>query len=228
MRRYGRKGTLWRQRRRVPKNPITAYQIWNEPSLEIYWCNRRPNARGYVAMLRRVGRAIKRVDRKAHIVTAGIPPSKLRSAVPIERYIAQMYRAGARRYFDSLAIDSYARNRGELRRLLRSIRKLMNHHRDRRGRIWITELGWGDTGPKHRFIVGPEGQARRITQAFALIRKERRRLRLSGVVYYSWRDAPPYPPRYQDLWGLHTGLLDINAGFKLAFQAFRNAVARLR
>jgi polysaccharide biosynthesis protein PslG len=227
VRRYGRRGSLWRKRR-GPKNPITAYQIWNEPNLSVYSCNRRPKARRYVAMLRTVGRAIKRVDRRAQVVSAGIPPSKLKSAVPIERYIAQMYRAGARRYFDSLALNSYAKDGGQLRGILRSIRRLMNRHGDRRGRIYVTEFGWGDAGPKHRFIVGAEGQARRITQAFRVIKKQRRRLRLSGIVYYSWRDAPAYPPRYVDLWGLHTGLLDINGGFKPAFHAFKNGVGRLR
>jgi polysaccharide biosynthesis protein PslG len=227
VRRYGRRGSLWRNGR-VPGNPITAYQIWNEPNLSVYSCNRRPKARRYVAMLRTVGRAIKRVDRRAQVVSAGIPPSKLKSAVPIERYIAQMYRAGARRYFDSLAINSYAKDGGQLRGILRSIRRLMNRHGDRRGRIWVTEFGWGDTGPKHRFIVGAAGQARRITQAFDVIRQLRHRLRLSGVIYYSWRDAPPYPLQYRDLWGLHTGLLDINGGFKPAFYAFKNGVARLR
>jgi polysaccharide biosynthesis protein PslG len=227
VRRYGRRGTLWKQRRDVPKNAITAYQIWNEPSLKIYWCNRRPNARRYVAMLRRVGRAIKRVDRRAHILTAGIPPSKLKTAVPIERYIARMYRAGARRHFDSLAINSYAKDRAQLRGLLRSMRGLMNRRGDRRGAIWITELGWGDAGPEHRLNVGPEGQARRIAQAFALIRKLRRPLRLSGVVYFRWRDVPPYPPNYDDQWGLHTGLIDINGGVKRAFDAFKDGVSAL-
>jgi hypothetical protein len=41
------------------------------------------DARAYVRMLRVVGRAIKRGDRRAEIVTAGLPSSKLRSAVPI-------------------------------------------------------------------------------------------------------------------------------------------------
>jgi hypothetical protein len=61
-----------------------------------------------------------------------------------------------------------------------------------------------------------------------VIRKQRRRLRLRGVVYYSWRDAPPYPPQYKDMWGLHTGLLDINGGLKPAYHAFKKAVAPLR
>jgi hypothetical protein len=104
----------------------------------------------------------------------------------------------------------------------------MNRHGDRRGKIWITELGWGDVGPKHRLIVGPEGQARRIAQAFALIRKLRRPLKLSGVVYYRWRDVPAYPPQYKDQWGLHTGLLDINGASKPAFNAFKDAISGLR
>jgi hypothetical protein len=225
--RYGRNGTLWAERPEVPKNPITAYQVWNEPSLRSYWCNRKPSARRYVAMLREVGRAIKSVDRRAQIVTAAIPSSKLRSAVRLERYVGQMYRARARRHFDSLALNPYAKNRVELRRLLRSIRRVMNRNRDRRKPIWITELGWADAGPRHRFNVGPVGQARRIAQAFALIRKLHRPLRLNGVVYYRWRDAPRYPPTFRDQWGLHTGLIDIDGGFKRAFEAFRTAVARL-
>jgi hypothetical protein len=228
VRRYGRHGSLWRAHRGARKLPITAYQVWNEPNLRIYWCNRKPSPRGYVAMLRRVGGAIKRVDRKATVLTAGIPPSKLKSAMPMERFLAGMYRAGAARWFDSLAINSYATDRGQLRSLLRLVRRLMNRHGDRRGKIWITELGWGDVGPKHRLIVGAEGQARRISQAYALIGRLRRPLKLSGVVYYRWRDVPAYPPQYKDQWGLHTGLLNINGGAKPAFNAFRDAISRLR
>ncbi len=226
--RYGPEGSLWRERPRVPRNPITAYQIWNEPSLRIYWCNRRPDARRYVAMLRSVGQAIKRADPRARIVTAGIPSSKLKSAVPIERYLARMYRAGARRYFDSLGVNPYPKDLAELRRSLRSVRRLMDRHGDRRGRLWITEIGWGDRGPKHRLVVGAAGQAHRISQAFRAVRQGRRRLRLDGIVYYSWRDLPRYPPLFRDQWGLHTGLLRIDGTFKPAFQAFKNGAARLR
>ena len=56
----------------------------------------KPNAKQYVAMLRTVGAAIKQVDPGAQIVTAGLPDSKLSGAVPLKRFIDQMYRAGAR------------------------------------------------------------------------------------------------------------------------------------
>ena len=227
VRRYGPSGSLWRERPGVPKVPIRAWQLWNEPNLRVYWCN-RPSARAYARMLRVVGGAIKRVDRGAEIVTAGLPPSKLRGAVPLGRYIRQLYRAGGRRYFRTLAINSYARNHRELGRLLRSVRRLMNSRGHRRGRIWITEIGWGDRGPRHRFIVGARGQASRISRALAYISRNRRRLRLRGFVYFCWRDAPPYPPLYQDLWGLHTGLLDREGRPKPAYNAFKRGVQRIR
>jgi polysaccharide biosynthesis protein PslG len=225
--RYGPNGSLWAEQPSLPKLPITSWQIWNEPNLGIYWCN-RSSARQYVRMLRAVGGAIKSVDRKAEIVTAGLPPSKLSSAIPIQRYIAQMYRAGARKAFNTMAINSYAKDQRELRTLLRGIRRQMNRRGHRRARIWITELGWGDVGPAHRFIVGAAGQASRISSSFRTITRLRKKLRLRGVVYYTWRDSSPYPPLFRDLWGLHTGLLDASANPKPAFFAFRDAVAQVR
>jgi hypothetical protein len=101
----------------------------------------------------------------------------------------------------------------------------MNRHRDRRARLWITEIGWGDAGPPHRYNVGPMGQATRIQRSYRLLAKLTPKLRLRGVVYYSWRDSQPYPPKYNDMWGLHTGLLDVNGNPKPAYYSFRQAVA---
>jgi hypothetical protein len=227
VRRYGPAGTLWAERPEIPKNPVTAWQIWNEPNLAIYWCN-KPNAKRYVAMLRTVGKAIKKVDRRAEIVTAGLPDSGLGGSVRLAKYLHQVYRAGGKSAFDTLAINSYAKDQRQLKSLLTSVRRLMNRRKDRRAPIWITEMGWGDKGPKSRFIVGAKGQAKRITKSFALIKEQRRRLRLRGIVYFSWRDGPPYPPKYKDQWGLHTGLLKINGSRKPAYSAFKKAVARLR
>jgi hypothetical protein len=226
VKRYGPKGTLWAERPGIRKLPMRSWQIWNEPNLKQYWCG-KPKAKQYVAMLRTVGKAIKKADRGAHVVTAGIPPSVQSGAIRIGTFLEQMYRAGAAKHFDSLGINSYAKDHKELGRLLGSIRKVMNRRGDRRGSIWITELGWGDSGVKHRFVVGAKGQANRIAQSLKLIRKLRRKLRLRGVVYYSWRDAPPYAPEYADQWGLHTGLLDINGVPKRGFHAFEQLTRSL-
>jgi len=227
VRRYGRNGTLWSSHPGIPKKAFTAYQIWNEPSLKVYWL-RKPSARAYARMLKTVGRGIKSVDRRAEIVTAGLPNSFLGGSIPVFKYIQQLYRAGGKRYFDTLAFNAYARNSRELARLLNKLRKLMNKNHDRRAKIWITEIGWASSGPRSRFTVGSRRQASNISKSFAVIRKLRKRYRLRGVVYYSWRDLAPYPPQFRNMWGLHTGLLTRGGGTKRAFQAYKKAVSRLR
>ena len=224
VRRYGPTGTLWNAFPGLRRYAIRDIQIWNEPSLRQYWGG-RPNARQYVRMLKAARRAARSVSRRVRIVTAGIPPSTQAGAVRIERYIRQMYRAGGRRAFDVLAINSYAKNQRELVRLLKKVRRLMRRGRDRRHKIWITEIGWGDTGPRHRFIVGASRQARLITSSVRAIKRYRRRLRLRGFVYFSWKDARPYSGK--DLWGLHTGLLRLDGSRKPAYGAFARATGRL-
>ena len=225
--RYGPGGSLWREHPGTRPLPIRAWQVWNEPSLPAYWGG-RPDARAYVKLLKAVGRAIEYFDPGAEIVSAGLPPSKLRGSVPILRYIRQLYRVGGKRYFDTLAVNSYARNAKELGRLLEGVRGVMDGSRDRRARIWITELGWCDHGPAHRFCVGSANQARLTRTSIALIRRNRSRLRLRGFVYFSWRDGAPYAPDYRDMWGLHTGLISLNGRPKPALVEFVRALSDLR
>ena len=51
----------------------------------------------------------------------------------------------------------------------------------------------------------------------------RRKLRLRGFVYFSWRDLPRYAPNYKDQWGLHTGLLTLGGAQKPGYKAFKSA-----
>jgi hypothetical protein len=52
--------------------------------------------------------------------------------------------------------------------------------------------------------------------------------RLSGVVYFGWRDGAPYAPDFKDFWGLHTGLITLKGRPKPALRAYAGTVARLR
>lgn len=224
-RRYGRDGTLWAEHPELPRLPITAYQVWNEPNLPFY-SPPRPNARRYVRLLKATGRRIRRVDPAAEIVSAGMPDSKL-SRPRIYTFLARMYRAGARGAFDTLAINPYARRPGGVLGILRRVRSIMRRHHDRRAQLWVTEMGWSDRGPGSTFRAGPRGQGQRIRRTLAALNRARRSLNLRGVIYYSWRDGRPYAPSFRDFWGLHTGLLRVNGTPKPAFAAFRRATAAL-
>lgn len=226
VKRYGPNGSFWRAHPSVPYRPIRAWQVWNEPSLSFYW-QPGPNPAAYARLLRVVGRWIKAADPRAEVVTAGIPYTQIRSAVPLPRFLRQFYRAGAKGSFNTLAINAYSKDKGELRRTLRKVRRVLRRAGDRRRKIWITELGWATAGPKHRLVVG-SAQGRRIRSTFRWIKRNRKRYRIRGIVYFQWRDQKPYPPAFKDMWGLHTGLVDRNGNPKPGLTSFRRGARSLR
>jgi polysaccharide biosynthesis protein PslG len=217
--RYGPGGSFWTSHPGTPAFPIAALQVWNEPNLPVY-DPAGPSARHYERLLKAVYPKVKRANRRVQVATAGLPDSKL-SRPNLYRYIDQLYRAGGKRYFDILAVNPYAASTKDLLRKLSKVRKIMRRRHDSRTQMWLTEMGWSDKGPRSPF------RASRIRSAIPGLAKASRKLRLRGFVYYSWRDGAPYAPLFRDFWGLHTGLLRINGTPKPAYNAFRQAVARL-
>jgi hypothetical protein len=222
--RYGPGGSFWEQHPRLPRLPVRAWQVWNEPNLTVYWPP-RPDPAAYVRLLRASGRAIKRVDPKAEIVTAGMPQSRL--GVPFRTFLRRMYRAGAAGSFDTLAVHAFARNsRGVVGAVEAARRVETSHGADTP--VWITELGWATGGPPSAFRVSERRQAVLIRRTLAELARRRRDLRLRGVVYFNWRDSRPFAGG-QDFFGLHTGLLRIDGSAKPGLAAYaRDARAARR
>jgi hypothetical protein len=220
--RYGPSGSFWSDHPRLRVLPIHAWQVWNEPNLPAYWPS-GPDPAAYVRLLRVTARAIRRADPRATVVSAGLPQSRL--GVPFARYVDGLYRAGGRSAFDVLAIHAYARDASGVLAAVRGARRLMDAHGDRRA-LWVTEMGWASDGPRSAFTAGPRGQARRLYAAVVGLARQRRRLRLHGVVYSTWTDGAIYRAG-TDFWGLHTGLLTIRGTPKPAFYAFQRAGHRV-
>jgi hypothetical protein len=97
---------------------IEAYQVWNEPNLGREWGNRTPSAAEYVELLKACYVGIKMADAEAIVISAGLAPTGVDSpmSVPDERFLLEMYRAGAASYFDMLMLLA-------TKRRLRSVRK---------------------------------------------------------------------------------------------------------
>jgi hypothetical protein len=218
-RRYGPQGSLWRARPRLPRVPIRAWQVWNEPNLPIYWGG-DPDPPAYARLLAAAGRALKAVDPHAEVVSAGLAESRL--GMPFEPFVRELYEAGAADSFDTFALHPYAADSDAAVRAVERTRELLDELDDA-APIWVTELGWASGGPGSPFTVGERGQAARIRSVFSELVDQRRDLGVRGVVYFNWRDAPPYPGG-QDFFGLHTGLLRRNGSPKPALHAFRAAV----
>lgn len=228
--RYGPNGSFWMQNPTIPKRPITVWQLWNEPNLPVYWGG-KPNAREYVKFQAAGAKAIKSVDKRAEILTAGLPDSR-NSKPPLDRYIAQLYRAGGKGAFDILAINGYNKTAAGAIQKLKSIRNLMDDQGDKGGKMWVTEIGWADRGPPCPYNIGAAGQAREAASLLRLSAASRSKLKLRGVVYYTWKDLAIYGG-FGDFCGLHTGLSNIDGVnivgvAKPALASFSQAAAEIK
>ncbi len=226
--RYGTYGSFWAQNPNLPRHPITAWQIWNEPNIPVYW-QPAPNPAAYVQMLKLASQKIKAVDPNAEIVTAGIPDTHIGGSIPLTNFVKRMYKAGAAGSFDTLAINGYAPTGKDVLTLVKRMRSLMNRLGGAREALRVTEFGWANWGPeakRGRFTVGAKKQALYTSQAIKELWKARFRLNLRGIVYYAWRDQSVYSGG-KDFWGLHTGLLTLNGQAKPALSSFQHTVASL-
>jgi hypothetical protein len=183
VRRYGPGGTFWKENPTLPERPIRHWQIWNEPSLDVYWRD-RPWERDYVALVRASRTRIKQVDSGARIVLAGLPN---RSWPELEKIYK---RKGARGLFDVVAIHPFTARVGGVLTILRNNREVMRRYGDRKKALWVTEMSWTSARGKAAWTYGNEttepGQAKKLSEAYRMLAKRRSELKLQRVYWYTW------------------------------------------
>jgi hypothetical protein len=187
VRRYGPRGSFWPTH---IYNPIRMWQIWNEPNVRVFWPP-QPYYSRYLALLRAAHDAIKAADPGARIVLAGLPNYSWRE-------LERIYRRGARRLFDVVALHPYTKYPQGVITILSYVRSVMNRFGDRRKPMIADELSWPSSLGRTRHGVGydfqttPAGQAQRVGQVLPLLARNRRRLGLAAFYYYDWagQDRP--------------------------------------
>jgi polysaccharide biosynthesis protein PslG len=217
--RYGPDGTIWALHPSVPKLPIHSWQIWNEPNLLMFW-NTGPDPVAYTAMLQAAHDAIHAEDPGAEVVAAGLPNSKVGTA--LSTFLDGMLNAGGASAFDTIAVHPYAADASHSLFLVEQTRALLAAHGNN-APIWITEDGWPTDGPRSPYTVSEEGQATQIGNLIAEVWARRAELGIRGLVIFRWRDAVST----FDAWPLHAGLVRADGSAKPGLAAFRDAVAAL-
>ena len=132
--RYGPRGTLWSELPPAQRRPIRLWQVWSEPNLKWFW-SAEPWAQRYVELLRAGRAALKAADPGARIMLAGLPNQSPQA-------LEALYDAGATGLFEEAAIHPYTRLVGNVMRLVRRARRVMDRHGDRTVRLALTEFGW--------------------------------------------------------------------------------------
>ena len=108
MARYGPDGDFWAEHQdevssgRLRYNPITDWQVWNEPNLSPFWTRAEPDAKEYARLLTITDEAIKAEDPDARTVLAGML-ERLDAPLPMSEFLADVYRVkGIGEHFDVL------------------------------------------------------------------------------------------------------------------------------
>jgi hypothetical protein len=180
--RYGPRGSLWREYPGVRRRPIRAWQIWNEPDLDLFW-SRQPFQHDYARLVATARRALRRADPGAKVVLAGLPNRSWES-------LDLIYAAGGRGSFDAVAIHPFTARPRDVIRILALVRGVMAWHGDGAKPLWVTELSWTAAEGKSEVQIGIEtsqrGQARRLSAGLRLLAAARRRLKIRRVYWYTW------------------------------------------
>jgi hypothetical protein len=223
--RYGPDGSLWKERPDLPKKPITAWQIWNEPSHDYYWST-QPWAPSYVKLLAVADEAIKKADPAAKTVLAGFPDRSWDSLAEIED-------AGAHGNFDVAALHPYTAKVANVLKIVELGRAALRKAGDGAVPLWLTEVAWSSGQGKVRprkafgFETSEKGQADRLAQVLPLLTANRSRLGIQRIYVETWASAG----RNRDSTWDWAGLREVRGGNvrpKPAFEAFARFAKQVR
>jgi len=190
VRRYGPNGTFWAEHPELPRLPIREWQYWNEAHLP-YQFTLGPGQDWreiYTRQLAFFHRTVKKADPKAKIVLGGLTNESW-------KYLAQLYRAGAGRWFDIATVHPYTKHPKGVLTIVRRFRAVMKRRHQSHKPVWITEFGRpasrGRSSSKNDLQTTDRGMARFLTEAYALLAKNRRKpgIRVARAYWYTWASA---------------------------------------
>jgi polysaccharide biosynthesis protein PslG len=220
--RYGPGGTFWIGRKELA---IRRWQVWNEPNFRLFWAP-RVEPEGYAKLLRVSAGAIRGVDPGAKIVLAGIAP--VGAGMKTWVFMRRLLRVpGVRADFDYAALHPYSANIPELDYQLEKVRAAMAAGGAGRKPLIVTEIGvasWGSY--PSAFVEGEEGQAAFLHEAYERLLWMRRRWRIAGAYWFTWRDVEKADPHCSFCQG--AGLLRPDGTAKPAWFALRRIAAESR
>ncbi len=108
--------------------------------------------------------------------------------------LREIYKAGGKKAFDAVAIHPYTAKPARLPQYLRAVRVVMGRFDDRRKPLWVTELSWPAAKGRAPDPIGiattDAGQAKRLTTGLRVLAKNRRKLRIERVYWYTWLSRP--------------------------------------
>jgi hypothetical protein len=195
--RYGPSGEFWREHNRasgdfVPKLPLREWQVWNEANF--FYFARPASPYRYARLLKLSNRALKSADRRVKTILSGLfaePSARPPRAMHADEFLERLYRVREiKASFDGAALHPYAETAADLRRMTEGLRGVMVDNHDAGARLYLTEMGWGSQNNPNlvSFEQGVGFQLREMRRAYRYLARNRGRLNLHGVYWFTWKD----------------------------------------
>jgi hypothetical protein len=201
--RYGPAGSFWAEHPAVPKRPIRAWQIWNEPNFKYFIA--KPDPAEYGKLVKISHTALRAADPGAQVILAGLfsRPKGSRDRKTGKHkslnwyasdFLNVMYKRtpGVKTKFHGAALHPYTINASELPEVTEEFRRYLQMNGDAAKPLWLTELGWssGKGSTANFFAKGPAGQAKELRTAFTTLRNKQVKWKVKSVFWFSVDDAP--------------------------------------
>jgi hypothetical protein len=235
--RYGTNGSFWAENPTVPKQPITLWNVWNEPWGHWFWAGSMPDGGTYARMFKTVVQGARPADPNARFMA----DVELRQVTSPETtpasYVHAMFDAvpDLATYMDTVSVHPYSHYDPPTRctpyttrkgikedwkatmfqfcRLL-DLRRILDARGASATRIWATEMGFS-TAPYGAWgTVSETQQAQYVHDVFRLLRQWNV---VDGVVWYHHRDTANPNPNDREHW---FGLRRADGTAKPAWDAF--------
>ena len=182
--RYGPAGALWSEHPEVPRRPVRAWEIWNEPNLKDYFA-RQPFAKPYAALLRAAYPAVKGADPGATVLMASMANFSWRDLAKL------LDVSGPRLRFDAAGAHPFSGRPSNALKIVQLNRDVLNKRGYKKVPLWLTELTWSSAKGKktpltQNWETTEAGQASRLRDIYRLLLARRSKLRLARVFWYTW------------------------------------------
>jgi polysaccharide biosynthesis protein PslG len=219
--RYGPNGSFWAANPSIPKVPVRQWQLYNEQMAPWMWAS-KPWPKTYTQLLKAAYPVIHQADRGAKVVAG--------SLVAVGSYtqwagMAALYKAGAKKYFDVVAIHPFTNNPTSVKdtvervvQIIKNVRARMKANHDSRKQVILTELTWpAAVGkvPKSRLLgleTTAKGQKVRLKAIYKRLVSDRRKLRLSQAYWFTWATAYDDDSPQSDVSFRFAGLTKLRSG----------------
>jgi hypothetical protein len=192
--RYGVSGSFWREHPELASDPVTTWEIWNEPDNPTFW-SPKPDAVRYAALYQAARDAILGFEPTAAVIVGGLTNPV--AFIPALLTVAPDLRG----HIDGIGLHPYGVDPAGVLSNVAKAQQVMAAAGIGDVPMYITELGWTTHPPSNPNYLPESKRPAYLEQTLAALRRVR--CGLTATIVYTWVTPERNRADGQDWFGIH-------------------------